>query len=58
MLVHTLDPHDGAVVLSRVDEVAVDDLWSFVGKKKDQRWFWHAIDPGSGWVLASVVGRR
>jgi IS1 family transposase len=31
------------VVMSRVDEAAVDAMWSFVGKKQAQRWLWHAI---------------
>jgi insertion element IS1 protein InsB len=46
------------VVISRVDEAAVDEMWSFVGKKQDQRWLWHTIDHWSGAVLAYVVGRR
>ena len=33
-------------------------MWSFVGKKQDQRWLWHAIDHWSGAVLAYVFGRR
>jgi insertion element IS1 protein InsB len=46
------------VVIRRVDEAEVDEMWSFVGKKKDQRWLWHAIDHRSGKVLAYVCGRR
>jgi insertion element IS1 protein InsB len=46
------------VVISRVDEAEVDEMWSFVGKKQDQRWLWHAIDHWSGRVLAYVFGRR
>jgi insertion element IS1 protein InsB len=46
------------VVIRRVDEAEADEMWSFVGKKKDQRWLWHAIDHGSGKVLAYVFGRR
>ena len=53
-----LDPHDVEVVISRVDEAEVDEMWSFVGKKKDHRWLWHAIDHRSGKVLAYVFGRR
>jgi insertion element IS1 protein InsB len=41
-----------------VDDAEVDEMWSFVGKKKDQRWLWHAIDHESGRVLAYVFGRR
>ena len=33
-------------------------MWSFVGKKADQRWLWHAIDHHTGKVLAYVFGRR
>ena len=46
------------VVIQRVDEAEVDEMWSFVGKKQEQRWLWHAIDHGSGRVLAYVFGRR
>ena len=57
-LLHTLDPHDVDVVISRVDDAEVDEMWSFVGMKKDQRWLWHAIDHHTGKVLAYVCGRR
>ena len=40
------------------DEAEVDEMWSFVGRKKEQRWLWHAIDHRSGKVLAYVFGRR
>jgi insertion element IS1 protein InsB len=33
-------------------------MWSFVGKKQEPRWLWHAIDHGTGKVLAYVFGRR
>ncbi len=33
-------------------------MWSYVGKKKEPRWLWHAIDHHSGAVLAYVFGRR
>jgi insertion element IS1 protein InsB len=33
-------------------------MWSYVGRKKDQRWLWHAIDHRTGQVLAYVLGRR
>jgi insertion element IS1 protein InsB len=57
-LVCTLNPCDVDVVIRRVDNAEVDEMWSFVGKKKDQRWLWHAIDHRSGRVLAYVFGRR
>jgi insertion element IS1 protein InsB len=31
-------------------------MWSFVQKKEQQRWLWHAIDHQSGAVLAYVLG--
>ena len=40
------------------DEAEVDEMWSFVGRKKAQWWLWHAIDHRSGQVLAYVFGRR
>jgi insertion element IS1 protein InsB len=53
-----LDPHAVEVIISRVDDAEVDEMWSFVGKKKEPRWLWHAIDHWSGRVLAYVFGRR
>jgi hypothetical protein len=41
-----------------VDATEVDEMWSFVGKKADQRWLWHAIDHRTGKGLAYVLGRR
>ena len=45
-------------MISRANEAEVDEMWSFVGKKQDQRWLWHAIDHWTGEVLAYVFGRR
>ncbi len=39
-------------------EVEIDEMWSYVGSKANQRWLWHAIDRSSGTVLAYVLGRR
>jgi insertion element IS1 protein InsB len=33
-------------------------MWSFVSKKTNPRWLWHAIDRSTGQVLAYVFGRR
>ncbi len=46
------------VAIYKVAEAEVDELWSYVGHKKEQRWLWHAIDHQSGAVLAYVFGRR
>jgi insertion element IS1 protein InsB len=54
------------VVICRADELiqrrgltsALDERWSYVGKKMEPRWLWHAIDHHSGTVLAYVFGHR
>jgi insertion element IS1 protein InsB len=46
------------VVIRLVEEAEVDEMGSFVGKKREPRWLWHAIGHCSGHVLAYVLGRR
>jgi len=41
-----------------IAESEVDEMWSFVAKKDNQRWLWDALDRRSGQVLADVFGRR
>ena len=36
----------------------MDEMWSFVGSKSQQRWLWHAIDHYTGQILAYVFGPR
>lgn len=38
--------------ICRVEDAEMDEMWSFVGSKKQQRWLWHAIDHATGAVLA------
>lgn len=57
-LIERLPPSQVGVVLQRVEEAEVDEMWSFVGKKQEPRWLWHAIDHSTGAVLAYVFGRR
>jgi insertion element IS1 protein InsB len=45
-------------VIRRCDEAELDEMWSFVGKKSNQRWLWHAIDHNTGEILAYVFGNR
>ena len=33
----------------------MDEMWSFVQSKRQQRWLWHAIDHHNGEVLADVL---
>jgi insertion element IS1 protein InsB len=61
-----LHPEHVEIELCRADELAqrrgltseLDEMWSYVGKKTEPRWLWHAIDHVSGTVLAYTFGRR
>jgi insertion element IS1 protein InsB len=33
-----------------IEEAQIDEMWSYVGKKTNQRWLWHAIDKITGQV--------
>lgn len=47
------------VLLLRSDELEIeaelDEMWSFVQSKENQRWLWWAIDHATGEVLAYVL---
>jgi insertion element IS1 protein InsB len=61
-----LHPEQVEVEVCRAEELdqrrglssELDEMWSYVGKKAEPRWLWHAIDHYSGTVLAYVFGRR
>jgi insertion element IS1 protein InsB len=61
-----LTPAHVAVELCRADELEqrlglvseLDEMGSYVAKKANPRWLWHAIDHHTGNVLAYVFGRR
>ena len=38
--------------------LCADEMWSFVGRKKGQRWLWWVEDAATGQVVAFVFGRR
>jgi insertion element IS1 protein InsB len=57
-LLDAIAPSDVEVVLYRIHDAEADEMWSFVQRKKEQRWLWHAVDHRSGQVLAYVFGRR
>jgi insertion element IS1 protein InsB len=38
--------------------VSVDEQWSYVGNKQNQRWLWYALEKRSGKVLAFAFGKR
>lgn len=43
------------IMVVRVEEAEMDEMWSFVGSKQQQRWLWSAIDHRSGKMLAYVL---
>jgi insertion element IS1 protein InsB len=51
-------PEAIAVEVRRVEAAEVDEMWSFVGSKAQQRWLWQAVDHLTGVVLAYVLGSR
>jgi insertion element IS1 protein InsB len=61
-----LNPEQVEVEICRADELdqrrglssELDEMWSFVARKSNPRWLWHAIDHHTGAVLAYVFGRR
>jgi insertion element IS1 protein InsB len=57
-LLALLNPAEVEVVIRLAEEAEVDEMWSYVGKKQEPRWLWHAIDHRSGKVLTYVFGRR
>src|SRR5262252_7073411 len=59
-VLRTLHPAEVAWDVERAGEAEaeMDEMWSFVGRKGNPRWLWHAIDHHTGKVLAYVFGRR
>lgn len=56
MLLEQASPSKPIEVLVKwVNESEMDEMWSFVGNKKQQRWLRHAIDHITGEVLAYVL---
>ena len=57
-----LEPTQTLVRLCLADdctiEAEVDEMWSFVQSKAQQRWLWWAIDHTTGQVLAYVLAER
>jgi IS1 family transposase len=45
-------PEKGRLILE------LDELWSFVGKKKVQKWVWIALDRTSGMIVGFYIGNR
>jgi insertion element IS1 protein InsB len=51
-------PDATLVEVRRVEAAEVDEMWSFVQSKAQQRWLWHARDHLTGVVLAYAFGSR
>jgi IS1 transposase len=59
-----LHPEHVTVEICRAEELdrrrgltsELDEMWSYVAKKSQPRWLWHAIDHHTGKVLAYVFG--
>jgi hypothetical protein len=47
-----MDPREIIIAIHKVDEVEVDEMWSFVGKKTQQRGLSPAMDHRTGLVVA------
>ena len=41
-----------------VEEAELDEMWSFVGNKRNQRWLWLAVDHDTRKIIAFAFGRR
>ena len=57
-LLKGLDPTQLDIIIRQVEDAEVDEMWSFVGSKRQQRWLWHAIEHHTGQLLAYVFGPR
>jgi insertion element IS1 protein InsB len=65
-LLVSLHPEYIEVKFRRADELEeqsglhseLDEMWSYVAKKANPRWLWHAIAHHTGEVLAYVFGQR
>lgn len=49
---------NGSPLSVGIYRVEIDEMQSFVGKKQNPRWLWHAIDHDTGEVLAYTLGTR
>lgn len=54
-LLESIELSQQPVMVVRVEEAELDEMWSFVKSKSQQRWLWSAIDHRSGRILAYVL---
>jgi hypothetical protein len=50
-LLRTLAPPQVNIILRQVEQAEMDEMWSFVGSKSQQRWLWHASPPYNSFRL-------
>ena len=48
----------GIVMWEQVESAELDEMWSFVQNKGNQRWLWLAIDHNTHTILAYTFGQR
>ncbi len=53
----TVKPREVRLELA-CEAAELDEQWSFVGSKSNQRWLWYAVDHATNTVLAYVFGKR
>ena len=46
------------VLYSEVENAELDEMWSFVQNKNNQRWLWLAINHDNNEIIAYTFGRR
>ena len=57
-LVSAREGSSPAVVIRKVQEAELDELWSFVRSKPQPRWLWEALDHRTSRIVAYTFGRR
>ena len=56
IVVDIVKVEDNSDVSRQDTRVEMDEMWSYVGCKDNQRWLWHTVDRITGKVLAYVLG--
>jgi insertion element IS1 protein InsB len=46
------------VAPTRITDLQVDEMWSFVGNKDNQKWLWYGFDADKKKIVCFQVGRR
>ncbi len=63
-VINEINKNKAIIKIVRLDELEsaleseLDEMWSYVENKTNQRWLWYAIDHNTGKILAFEFGRR